>query len=83
MALIIGLFTGLAAFFAGMLTVSFGLAGVAGVNPVFFVIEVMLILAWRNAGYYGLDRYVLPALGTPWRPGKLFHREPPVTAVAA
>jgi len=82
-ALIIGLFTGLAAFFAGMLTVSFGLAGVAGVNPVFFVIEVMLILAWRNAGYYSLDRYVLPALGTPWRPGKLFHREPPVTAVAA
>ncbi len=83
MALIIGLFTGLAAFFAGMLTVSFGLAGVAGVNPVFFVIEVMLILAWRNAGYYGLDRYVLPALGTPWRPGKVFHRAPPVTAVAA
>jgi len=81
-ALILGLFTAIAAFFAGILTTSFGLAGVAGVNPVFFVIEALLILAWRNAGYYGLDRYVLPALGTPWRPGKLFQREPHV-AVAA
>ena len=73
-ALIIGLFTGVAAFFAGLLSVSFGLAGVAGVNPVFFLMEVFLILAWRNAGYYGFDRYVLPALGTPWQPGKVFDR---------
>jgi len=73
-ALILGLFTGIAAFFGGMLSVSFGLAGVAGVNPVFFVIEVLLILAWRNAGYIGLDRFVLPALGTPWEPGTLFEQ---------
>jgi len=74
-ALIIGLFVGIAAFFAGLLTVSFGLAGVAGVNPLFFVIEVFLVLAWRNAGYYGLDRYVLPALGTPWHKGTAFQHE--------
>src|SRR5439155_1367259 len=74
LALILGLFTGVAAFSAGMLTMSFGLAGVAGVNPLFFLVEVLLILAWRNAGYYGLDRYVLPALGTPWRPGTLFQK---------
>ena len=73
--MIIGLFTGIAAFFAGMLNFSFGLAGVAGVNPVFFVIEVLLVLAWRNAGYIGLDRYVLPALGTPWHKGKVFQTE--------
>jgi thiosulfate dehydrogenase [quinone] large subunit len=65
--LILGLFTGIAAFFAGLLTMSFGLAGVAGVNPVFFLLEVLLILAWRNAGYIGLDRWVLPKLGTPWQ----------------
>jgi len=75
-ALIVGLFTGIAAFFAGLLSVSFGLAGVAGVNPVFFVIEVFLVLAWRNAGYYGLDRYVLPTLGTPWQKGRVFERGP-------
>jgi thiosulfate dehydrogenase [quinone] large subunit len=75
-ALILGLFTAVAAFFAGMLTMSFGLAGVAGVNPVFFAAEVLLILAWRNAGYYGLDRYVLPALGTPWHKGRVFEHTP-------
>jgi thiosulfate dehydrogenase (quinone) large subunit len=73
-ALIVGLFTGVAAFLAGLLSVSFGLAGVAGVNPAFFVMEVFLILAWRNAGYIGLDRYVLPALGTPWEPGRVFEK---------
>ena len=82
-ALIVGLFTAIAAFFGGTLTMSFGLAGVAGVNPLFFLVEVLLILAWRNAGYYGLDRYVLSALGTPWRPGRLFRREPRVAVVAA
>ncbi len=83
-ALILGLFTAVAAFFGGMLSMSFGLAGVAGVNPLFFLVEVLLILAWRNAGYYGLDRFVLPALGTPWRPGWLFGRHPEkLTPVAA
>lgn len=75
-ALILGLFTGIAAFLAGLLSVSFGLAGVAGVNPAFFVMEVLLILAWRNAGYIGLDRWVLPAVGTPWEPGTMFERQP-------
>ena len=74
-ALIIGLFTGISAFFAGMLSMSFGLAGVAGVNPVFFLLEILMILAWRNAGYIGLDRFVLPALGTPWHPGTLLVKE--------
>lgn len=70
MLLILGLFTGIAAFLGGLLTMSFGLAGSAGVNPMFFLFEVLLILAWRNAGYVGLDRWVLPALGTPWEPGR-------------
>jgi thiosulfate dehydrogenase (quinone) large subunit len=74
-ALIVGVLTGVAAFMAGTLTMSFGLAGVAGVNPLFFFLEVGLILAWRNAGYYGLDRYVLPALGTPWHRGTAFQHQ--------
>jgi thiosulfate dehydrogenase [quinone] large subunit len=27
------------------------------------------MLAWKVAGYYGVDRYLLPMLGTPWHPG--------------
>ncbi|HZD17645.1 MAG TPA: hypothetical protein VE669_05840 [Actinomycetota bacterium] len=72
--LLLGLFTGVAAFLGGTLTMSFGLAGSAGVNPIFFLSEVLLILAWRNAGYFGLDRWVLPALGTPWEPGPVVQR---------
>ncbi len=77
-ALIAGLFVGIAAFFGATLNFSFGLAGVAGVNPVFLVLEVLLVLAWRNAGYLGLDRYVLPAIGTPWHKGAMFEHEPQV-----
>ena len=83
MALILGLFTGIAAFFGGLLTLSFGLAGVAGVNPIFLVFEMMIVLAWRNAGWIGLDRYVLPMLGTPWRPGKVFNRQTATQMVGA
>ena len=32
-----------------------------------FTLAVGLMLAWKVAGYYGLDRYLLPLLGTPWK----------------
>lgn len=41
---------------------------------------IRLILAWKVAGYYGLDRWLLPRLGTPWRPGALFARRGQPTA---
>jgi thiosulfate dehydrogenase [quinone] large subunit len=28
------------------------------------------MMAWKIAGYYGADRFLLPMLGTPWQPGK-------------
>ena len=43
------------------------MAGSASVNPVFFVLSVALILAWKVSGYYGLDYFLLPWLGTPWK----------------
>jgi uncharacterized membrane protein YphA (DoxX/SURF4 family) len=52
---------------------SYLLAGTVSVNPVLLMGAVLLVLAWRNAGWYGLDRWVLPALGTPWSPGYIFH----------
>jgi thiosulfate dehydrogenase [quinone] large subunit len=38
------------------------------------VVGLLLVLAWRNAGWYGLDRWVLPRIGTPWHHGELFER---------
>jgi len=73
-ALILGVFTGIAAFFGGFMNWNFMMAGSASVNPVFFTISVLLILAWKTAGWWGLDRRILPLLGTPWQPGKLFEQ---------
>lgn len=66
-ALILGAFTGIAAFLGVVLNFSFIFAGTAGVNPAFLIVGLLLMLAWRNAGWYGLDRWLLPMLGTPWR----------------
>ena len=66
-ALILGAFTGIAAFLGGFMNWNFMMAGSASVNPLFFVISVGLILAWKISGYVGLDYFLLPALGTPWR----------------
>lgn len=71
-ALVLGLFTGIAAALGALLNFSFVFAGSAGVNPAMILVSFVLILAWRNAGWYGLDRKVLPALGTPWKKGELF-----------
>ena len=78
LGLLFGALTGIAAFFGALMNMSFLLAGSASTNPVLFTMAVGLMLAWRVAGYYGLDRYLLPALGAPWRPGTAFRREAPV-----
>ena len=66
-ALILGILSGFAAFFGAFMNMSFLLAGSASTNPVMFTLAVGVMLAWRVAGYYGVDRYLLPMLGTPWR----------------
>ncbi len=72
LALIIGLFTGIAAFFGGFMNMNYLLSGTVSTNPILLFIAFFLLLAWKTAGWWGLDRWVLPALGTPWRPGMLF-----------
>lgn len=66
LGLIVGLLTGIAAFFGAMMNMSFLLAGTVSTNPVMLIIAILLIMAWKVAGWYGLDRWALPKLGTPW-----------------
>jgi thiosulfate dehydrogenase [quinone] large subunit len=66
LGLIFGALTGFAAFFGGFMNMSYLLAGTASTNPVMFGLAVGVILAWKVAGYYGVDRWLLPLLGTPW-----------------
>lgn len=70
--LILGLFTGIAAFFGAFMNMNFLFAGAVSSNPVLFILQLFLILAWRVAGWIGVDRFLLPYLGTPWSKGKLF-----------
>jgi len=65
-ALVLGAFVGIAAFFGALMNFNFMLAGSASTNPVLFLGAIFLMLAWKTAGYWGLDRWLLPKLGTPW-----------------
>jgi thiosulfate dehydrogenase (quinone) large subunit len=58
--LILGLFTGIAALGGVILNLIYMMSGTAGVNPAYALVGVLLVLAWRNAGIFGLDRFVLP-----------------------
>ncbi len=64
-ALIAGFLTGITAFLGGLMNASFLLAGTLSSNPTMFFLATWLVLAWRVAGYYGLDYFVLPKLGAP------------------
>jgi thiosulfate dehydrogenase [quinone] large subunit len=66
LALVLGAFVGIAAFFGAFLNWNFIMAGAASTNAVLFTLAVLLMLAWKVAGWYGLDRYLLPLIGTPW-----------------
>lgn len=70
-ALILGAFVGVAAFFGGLMNWNFMMAGSASTNPVLFVAAIGLILAWKIAGYIGADFFLLNWLGTPWNRGRV------------
>jgi len=60
-AILLGFFTGAAAAAGLSLNVIYMFSGSSGVNPMYAALSVLLILAWRNAGWFGLDRFALPA----------------------
>jgi thiosulfate dehydrogenase [quinone] large subunit len=67
LGLIVGALVGIAAFFGALMNMSFMLAGATSTNPILFSSAILLMLAWKNAGYLGVDRFLLPMLGTPWK----------------
>lgn len=66
-ALILGAFVGIAAFFGALMNWNFMMAGSASTNPMLFVVAVGLILAWKVAGQVGVDYFLLRWIGTPWK----------------
>jgi thiosulfate dehydrogenase [quinone] large subunit len=69
---LLGALTGIAAGFGVLMNLNYLLAGTVSINPVLGTFGLFLCFAWRVAGQIGLDRFLLPALGLPWKPGALF-----------
>jgi len=78
-AILLGFFTGVAAAAGLSLNVIYMFSGSAGVNPMYAILSVLLVLAWRNAGWFGLDRVALPAWHRLWARGA--HAAAPSAAV--
>jgi thiosulfate dehydrogenase [quinone] large subunit len=83
LGLIVGMLTGIAAFFGGLMNWNFIMAGTASTNALLFVFAILIMLAWRVAGWYGLDRWVLPKLGTPWGEVKVTQSGEPIQGSGA
>lgn len=73
LGILVGLLTGIAAGFGVLMNLNYLLAGTVSINPILGMIGLFLIFSWRVCGWIGLDRWFLPALGLPWKPGTLFH----------
>ncbi len=67
LGLVFGAFVGIAAVSGAFMNLNFILAGSSSTNPVLLLMGVLLVLAWKTAGFIGLDRFLLPLVGTPWR----------------
>jgi len=83
-ALIVGAFVGIVAFFGAFMNWNYIMAGTASTNPLLLIGGIALILAWKIAGYYGADYFLLSYLGTPWKGHAVDEvKEPVATGQAA
>lgn len=73
--ILLGILTGIAAGFGVLMNLNYLLAGTVSINPILGMVGLFLVFSWRVCGWIGLDRWVLPALGLPWKPGTLFHTQ--------
>lgn len=71
-ALMLGGLTGIAAFVGGCLSASPQAGEGFPMAALHFSAVIWLVLAWKTAGWIGLDRWLLPALGLPWGGSALF-----------
>jgi thiosulfate dehydrogenase (quinone) large subunit len=74
LGLLLGVLTGIAAGFGVLMNMNYLLAGTVSINPVIGVFGLFLCFSWRVCGYIGVDRWLLPALGLPWKPGAMFNQ---------
>jgi len=79
--LLLGILTGIAAGFGVLMNMNYLLAGTVSINPILGVLGLFLCISWRVCGWIGIDRWLLPALGLPWKPGRWFQTQTPGAAL--
>ncbi len=75
-ALIVGAFAGVAAFFGAFMNWNFMMAGSASTNPWLFVLALGILAAWKIAGYIGFDYFLFPMISRLFDRGKARARVP-------
>jgi thiosulfate dehydrogenase [quinone] large subunit len=82
LGVLLGALTGIAAGFGVLMNLNYLLSGTVSINPVLGMFGLFLVFSWRVCGWIGLDRFLLPALGLPWKAGTLFQSRQPSKPVA-
>ena len=72
LGILLGILTGIAAGFGVLMNLNYLLAGTVSINPILGMLGLFLCFSWRVCGWIGFDRWLLPALGLPWKPGTWF-----------
>jgi thiosulfate dehydrogenase [quinone] large subunit len=80
LGILLGVLTGIAAGFGVLMNLNYLLAGTVSVNPILGMFGLFLVLSWRVCGWIGGDRWLLPALGLPWKPGTWFRPQATIAA---
>ncbi|HLZ63758.1 MAG TPA: DoxX family protein [Ktedonosporobacter sp.] len=62
LGLIFGCLTGVAAFFGLLMNLMYLMAGTVSTNVILGVLSLLLVMAWRIAGYYGIDQQLMPVV---------------------
>ncbi len=66
LGLILGVLTPLAILFGILMNFNYLLSGTVSTNPVLLLGQIPLLLAWKVAGWYGLDQFIFSPKA-PWR----------------
>ncbi len=75
LGVLLGMLTGIAAGFGVLMNLNYLLAGTVGINPLLGMFGLFLCFSWRVCGWIGVDRWLLPALGLPWKAGTWFQSQ--------
>jgi thiosulfate dehydrogenase (quinone) large subunit len=71
--------TGIATGFGVLMNLNYLLA--VSINPVLAMLRLFLCFSWRVCDWIGFDRWLLPALGLPRKPGTWYRSQEPCAAL--